>query len=309
MNNQQERQIISRMKSRERGLKWACFCLLAAVAGLGWFILVSRGVPVDDKLYSEPVAPPPFAKEIFEITGKLEYSGLPMFEQRDVFVSIDPEKRLWTVHNIHRFDENGDLILERNRYGTCGELVAYVYNYIKPLFGDSHEIEFVRAVQSGYFQTPKATHMVLFITPKEGARRNGEMLVLDPSFHRYGRIDEFEDYMFLERMPYVDFVEEKERNMTLPISISFPLLIKKNYLLGIVIEDINGVFDRNNFLIAVTVTRKYNFAGRYLFAIRNVNGDKQAFENKLLSKNLLNEKEYEIIKERVREFFEYIVSR
>lgn len=309
MSQQQEKQLIRRLTRRERFFKWMCLILSAAVAGLGWFLWVSRVTPSADKLYQEKELPPPFEKEVGEIIGKLGYSGLPMFEQREVFLSIDPEKRLWTVHNMHRFDEKGDLILEGGRYGTCGELAAYVYGLVKPLFGGSYEIEFARAVQSGYFQAPKATHMVLFISPKNRTKRAEDIFVLDPSFHRYGRIDEFEDYMFMEKMKHIAFAENKDRDMTFPISRSFPLLIKKNYLLAVVIEDVNGLFDRDNFVIAVTVTKKYNFAGRYLFAIRSVNGDKQVFENKLLSRNLLNEKEYETIKKRIREFFDYITMQ
>jgi len=308
LNSQQEKTIIARMQRRERILKWLCFFLSAAVAGLIWFILSSRAAPEVDKSYKQQEAVPPFRKEVGSIIGKLVYSGLPMLEQKDVSVSIDPENRLWTVRNIHRFDEDGNLVLEGGRYGTCGELASYTYKYVKPLFSGAYDIQFVRAVQSGYFQTPKATHMVLFITPAGGARGDNDIFVLDPSFHRYGRLDEFEDYLFHERMANVGFVEDKERDMTLPISTAFPLLIKKNYLLAIVVEDVNGAFDKDNFVIAVTVTKKYNFAGRYLFAIRSVNGNRQVFENRLLSKNLLEEKEYEDLKARIRSFFEIIIA-
>jgi hypothetical protein len=308
LNSQQGKTVIARMQRKERILKWLCFFLSAAVAGLIWFILSSRAAPAVDKSYKQQEAVPPFRKEVESIIGKLVYSGLPMLEQKDVSVSIDPENRLWTVRNIHRFDEGGNLVLEGGRYGTCGELASYTYKYVKPLFDGAYDIQFVRAVQSGYFQTPKATHMVLFITPAGGARGDNDIFVLDPSFHRYGRLDEFEDYLFHERMTNVGFVEDRERDMTLPISTAFPLLIKKNYLLAIVVEDVNGAFDKDNFVIAVTVTKKYNFAGRYLFAIRSVNGNRQVFENRLLFKNLLEEKEYEDLKARIRSFFDIITA-
>ncbi len=301
--------LIARMQRKVRVLKFICLLLLTAVAGLAWYILASRVTPAVDKSYKQQEVVPPFQKEVEGIIEKLEYSGLPMLEQPDIFVSIDPEDRLWTVHNIHRFDDNGNLILEGGRYGTCGELASYTYKLVEPLLGDAYDIEFVRAVQSGYFQTPKATHMALFITPKGGAQGDSDIFVLDPSFHRYGRLDEFEDYMFNERMRNVPFVEGKERDMTLPISTAFPLLIKRNYLLAIVVEDVNGAFDKDNFVIAVTVTKKYNFAGRYLFAIRSANGNKQVLENRLLSKNLLEDKEYEDLKARIRGFFEIIAAQ
>lgn len=250
--------------------------------------------------------PAPHSARIKGIVGNLRYSGLQMFKRKDVNLSLDFRNRLWRLSNVHKFDDAGDLVLEEGRYGTCGELAAYTYKAVLPLLGGGYNIDFVKSVQSGFFLAPTASHIVLRITSPGSLskRRAPEVYILDPSFRRYGHISEFEDYLFLERMPELPFLKEKESGVELPVNTLVPLLIKKEYLLGMAVEDINGKFDPQNYTVALTLTKKHNFAGRYLFAIRSFDGRQETFENRELARPLLDDKEFETLRKRVAELFE-----
>ena len=150
-----------------------------------------------------------------------------MFEREDVYLSIDFENKIWKLHNLHRFDNKGDIILEDGKYGTCGELAAHTYKKIERLLGKDYDIKFVETAQSGFFLSPKASHIVLYITEKSGLwrGRDKKIYILDASFHKYGPIGDFEDYLFLEFMSTLPFVERKETDIAMPLSKSIPLLI------------------------------------------------------------------------------------
>jgi len=112
----------------------------------------------------------PYYDRVNNIIKNLQYSGLEAFKRPDVYLSLDFTNRTWRLHNIHKFDTKGDIILEKNRYGTCGELSSYVYNRIKEFMADDYDISFIRTAQSGYFLADnKSSHTVLRITPKPSA--------------------------------------------------------------------------------------------------------------------------------------------
>jgi len=156
-------------------------------------------------------------------------------------------------------------------------------------------------ITSGYFLTPKASHVVLRISKKIN---NQEIYILDPSFHKYGPLDEFEDYSFFEDSAKLDFVENKMTDINQPFNVLIPLIIRSNYLVGFTVESKNNGLYQKYFVLGLTLTKKYNYAGRYLFALRYADGDTEIFENKTLAREILNEQEWSILKQKITELFD-----
>ncbi|MDD5668884.1 MAG: hypothetical protein PHE58_02485, partial [Candidatus Omnitrophica bacterium] len=114
----------------------------------------------------------PHYKTVMTIVQPLRYSGLPMFLREDVRLTIDSTKQIWKISNLHRFNSKGNVVLEDNRYGLCGELAGYVYQNIKTLFDNKYSISFLRVSESGYFLSPQSSHIVLLINDKENPKSN-----------------------------------------------------------------------------------------------------------------------------------------
>jgi len=259
-----------------------------------------------NRLLSEQMGPPaPYAKEIMEIIKPLEYSGVQVFVNSDVYLSLDTIDKTWTLHNIRYFDDSGNIMLMDNKYGTCGELSSYVYRKIYPLFSREYDIEFVRAAQSGFFLSNTSSHIVLEIRKKGAESGAQEKFVLDPSFKRYGPIGDFEDYVFFEHAPELDFVRNRDTFVRLTANESIPLLIRRDYLLSFVVESVNGRFDKQNFTIALTLNKQYRYAGRFIFALRRENGEDSMLENRelIVNKKLLSPREYELLRDKISTLF------
>jgi len=280
-------------------LRVLLFLSLAGIIILGVYILKEKGVM---KLnFGQSSAVLPHAEEIERIISPLRYSGIQMFTDKDAYLTLSFDEGKWILHNAHRFDEKGELILNGGRYGTCGELAAYTADRIRPILEKDYRIDFLTASQSGYFLTPRASHIVLRIT---NMAKNREVYILDPSFRRYGHFDEFDDYLFLKEIPRLDFMESKSSDVDQKFNMAVPLLIRKDYLLGFVVEHSNGEHDRKNFTMALVLNRKYNYSGRYLFALRYFDGDTQIFENDKLALEILSREEWDSLKDKVTGMFE-----
>jgi len=241
----------------------------------------------------------PYSKEIKKIIKPLRYSGLPDLMRPEVSISLDFKNKLWHLHNIHRFDKKGNVILIDNRFGLCGDLAAYTYDKVTSLLGKHYVVEIVRVMESGYFLTPQASHMVLSIR----ACDSKDEYILDPSFRRHGHIKNFEDYLFFDRMEVLPFVVKKHLDETFPVGGATPILIKRGFLLGLTVEGQNGKFDKNNFVISIGANRRHRYAGRYVFAIRKNEGQTEILEDKSLISALLRPGEYTQLRERIIELF------
>ena len=242
----------------------------------------------------------PYFTEVNNIISPLRYSGIPMLAGRDVYLSLNFDVKRWILHNVHKFDEKGELVLEENKYGTCGELAAYTAAKIRPFLKNKYKIKFLKACQSGYFFAPKASHIVLRITSKANEK---EVYILDPSFHRYGPINEFGEYWFFEEMDALEFLENKLTDIEVPINLIIPLLIKDSYLLGLTVGGTDWEFENRNFTLVLTLTKKYDYNRREIFAIGSINGNTEIRENKELAREVLDEREWSILKQKITELF------
>lgn len=247
---------------------------------------------------------PPFYKEIKRIIAPLQYSGIHDLVRSEVGVRLDFKNSDWQLTNIHRFDDKGRLVLAQGRFGLCGELAAAVYEKIKGLFDGSYIIDYARAAESGYFLYPQSTHIVLRIT--RPAFMSQKIYILDPSFQRYGEVNEFDDYLFFESMPNIPFVEKKETDERFAVGTATPVFIKSGFLIMLSVEKQNGLFNRDNFALSLTASRRFNYSGRYLLALRKSNGKDEILENQGLVENILSLDEYEVLRKTMLQWFEKI---
>ncbi|MEI6632026.1 MAG: hypothetical protein WCL25_05385 [bacterium] len=281
-------------------LFWAVLFFLMGMAAV-WLFRWSAST------YSEIFVPTdieksiPYYEEVKKVIEPLRYSGFNAFMMPDVKISIDFTEKKWSLHNIHRFDKDGKVMLSEGRYGVCGELAAYVYEKIRPIFPAGDNIKFISLSESGYFLHPRASHIALVIT--KHSLLGGETYLLDPSFHKYGRISHFDEYAFFGEMNSLPFVQERDPDQSFQVGAITPIRIKKDFLVGLVVDEMNGKFDQDNFLLAITATRRFKYAGRYLLAFRRIAGQTEIFENKHLAYNILEQETYDKLRERMVQIY------
>ena len=243
----------------------------------------------------------PFYDNVMTVIRPLQYSGLSGLFRPDVTLDIDFDTKTWYLRNLHRYTDDGRVILDEGRYGLCGELAAYTYAKLKFLFEKDYMVRFVRVAESGFFLTPQSTHIVLIFAHKNEA--NPVTYMIDPSLGRYGKMDDFDEYIYFETSEVLHYVIERQRDVYFGINRGTPLFISKDFLGALFVEDVNGKFDKQNFAIALTATRRFKFSSRYIYAIRRVDGQTEEVENKLLAANILDNNEYHILKEKLKEWF------
>jgi hypothetical protein len=301
--NKQHSQKVEKLIAETRFFKFLSVFFLGAAVIMAIFFYIFQAK--DDIAHDKDRYPAPYNKEITRIMRDLHYSGKEMFSRPDVSLAINTPERLWILRNAYDYNEQGEVLLENGKYGTCGELSAYLAYKIRPMLGNEYHIRFVRTAYSAYFLGDFASHTVLKIYPKN-LSMSDYVYIADPSFRRYGPISDFEDYFFYEEADKPAFAVSRDKNLVLPANQTIPLFVKGNYLIGFVVEDAMGVFDKDNFAVALVATRKYRYAGRYLFALRRYNGKEQHQENLALAKEILPEREYDVLKKRLIELFKNV---
>lgn len=285
------------------GLFWAVFFFSSGMA-VFWL----SGLAV--QAYRENTTPGdiekdvPYYKEVKKIIDPLRYSGFDSLMLPDVSLTIDFGQKKWALRNIHRFDKDGRVALVEGRYGVCGELAAYVYDKIRPVFPKQYDIKYISLSESGYFLHPRASHLGLIISRR--SILGNEAYLLDPSFRNYGRINHFDEYVFFDESQELDFVRNHDPDQAFNIGSIAPMRIKKGFLVGLLVDETGGKFDRDNFLIAVTATKRFKYAGRYIIAFRRVAGQQEVFENKRLALNIITQENYDKLKGRVAQFYSQI---
>jgi len=188
----------------------------------------------------------PYYKEIMGIIRPLDYSIIPsLMLQPDITLSLDFSQRTWTLHKFHQYGPGGDIILDHGRYGLCGELASYTYVRIKPLLGDRFVVKFANVTQSGFFNTPGDTHVVLVMYDKLGSQG----YVIDPSFHRYGPIDSYKDYLFSSFAESLNWVDKRKVDVSFSVNQAMPVLVHNNLISYLIVKDCNGKFDKDDFII------------------------------------------------------------
>lgn len=237
----------------------------------------------------------PMYNEIMSIIDPLQYSGLQALLRSDVSLQIDFTTRLWRLTNIHHFDQEGNIILDENRYGLCGELAAFVYPKIKSILGPLYSIDFARVAESGFFLQPQSSHIALQIKNKA----TSEAFLIDPSFHRYSPLSACGNYLFYGYQDSLSFVTNQIKDLEFEVNTGIPIFIHKDMLLFLIVETSEGRFDEQNFVIAVAATRRYQYAGRYILLITRKEGKISVLENTNLIKQLFKKEVYEALYQKI----------
>jgi hypothetical protein len=244
----------------------------------------------------------PHYKQIKQIIEPLRYSGLKILLDAGTRLSVDFENKKWFIHNVRRFDKNGNIVLKEGRYGLCGDLAIYTYEKILPLFEDKYSIEFLRAAESNFFPVPNGSHIVLMISDKSFSIIP-DIYIIDPSFRIYKRAEYFEDYIFFPTEKPLDLHKDKKKYETLPINTQYPILIRNDFMVGIAIDSVDGKFDKQNYAIFLSATKRHRYFSRTIFSLRKKDGIVEKAENKDLALKVLSKQEFEDLRERLSYFF------
>lgn len=285
------------------------FQAMVLVIGLGLILFFSFG----DKTinFSSKKAPTsdlidknaPFYKEVKATIDPLLYSFVPILKRPDIRISVDFKRNFWILHNIHLFDKNHQVVLVENRYGLCGDLAAYTYQKLKPLFEPKYKVQFVRAAESHFFPAPLNSHFLLSIINNSDPN---DIYIVDPSFQRYGPLSSFNDYLFFEHLPTLTFMAQKRPDHTELINRGVPVLIKNNVKLTLIMTPENNQFNEENFAFGILATHKNTYIPRNIYRVSLSQGEKKIYTNEEEIKKMGDIEELPELTALIDRFFEQI---
>jgi hypothetical protein len=218
----------------------------------------------------------PHAARIAQLIKPLRYSIIPILRRDDVRIELDFANKKWHLRNIHQFDAHGKIVLEGGRYGVCGHLAAYAYDQLRPLFEPQFDVAFVHVAQSGFFPAFITEHFALKITDRSSDPPRE--FILDPSLKRYGPKSQFEDYLSIEELPSLSFMETQGADQAFRLGAGVPVEITGRYLVVLAVSRQAGVFDPNNFVVSLVAFHRHHYLGRPLLFLRNVKGQKEVLD-------------------------------
>jgi len=159
-------------------------------------------------------------------------------------------------------------------------------------------------VESEYFASPSSSHIILQVRDK----KTNHVYLIDPSFRKYGKMDsgKFDNYLFIQELENLDFMQHKSADRSFGIGVGSPIVIRNEFLVGLIVEKSADKFDKDNFIIAVTATHRNRFGGRYILALRRHNGQLGVIENRLLGRLILGNKDHSLLEKKVKQWFEEI---
>jgi hypothetical protein len=250
----------------------------------------------------DPAVSPPYYDEIMRIITPLEYSGVPVMVKPQVVLSVNFTQWKWTLHNIHEYDSQGGVILEQGRFGLCAELATFLFEKIKPLLDDRYEVKFAMVTESGFFSGGQSNHVVLLLVDKS----DKQVYLIDPSFHKYGRMKDLTEYNVLNIEDTLSFVKDKSPDVSFNVDQAIPLYIKNDVLLSFSVTSVDGKFDKDNFIFAISANRRYKFVGRDIVVIGRHDKEFEDFEDKALLNQLLTQDEIKILFDKFKSWIEQV---
>lgn len=240
----------------------------------------------------------PYADAVNEILTPLQYSGLSRFLDKNSRVTVDFKKRIWTLHNVVHFDDKGVDILDEGNSGLCGQLSRYVYHKIKNIFPlDRYKILFEKVREINYFFTPQASHFVVTITDLVAQRK----YVIDPSFKRYGTVEDFEGYYYYieEQNPATYIQVSKSPDKFFFINSASPMMIRDDLLLIFSVESVDGKVDKDHFILSISAVKPQATQGEYVLGLKFTDGYLQTYSNDDLVHRLFTEDEITHLQQRM----------
>lgn len=263
-----------------------------------------------DPVFSSTVTPSqdlPYFDDVTRIMAPLQYSGLENLLDDDSRLSVDFERKTWTLHNVYDFDGHGNVILAGGNSGLCSKLSRYVYGEIKPLFSAEHfEIVFAKVKERDFFFTPQATHIVILVFDKESQKK----YLIDPSFKRYVVMEDLEQYVFFDyEKPEVFMPSNMSPDKFFYVNSASPLLIRNDHLLLFSVEEVDGKIDNKNFILSISAIKRRGEKSDYILGMRSINGTFQSYGNEQLALDLLKPEEIARLQLRLLQWSEMISSQ
>ena len=247
----------------------------------------------------------PYYDEIMKIMEPLEYSGFQVVVKPEVTLSIDFDKRSWTLHNMHQYDAQGRIVLEQNRYGLCAELSTFVFDRLVPIISSRYELKIAKVYEEEFFSIQQSNHITLLMHDKEDQRT----YLIDPSFHSYGMVENFSKYTIKSIQGLLTFTKEKSKNDSFLVNEAMPLFIKNDLLASFSVTSVDGKFDKENFLFALSVNQRNKFFGLNIVVFGKYNGKLESFENKVFLEKLLSQSQRDLLNKKLREWLLQIQSK
>lgn len=237
-----------------------------------------------------------------KIIDPLEYSGVPVMVKPQVSLSLDFDKGIWILHNIHEYDNQGVIILEEGRYGLCAELATFLFEKIKPMLDGRYEVKFAMVTESGFFANGQSNHIVLLLVDKS----EGQVYLIDPSFHKYARMKDLPEYHVLNVQDTLSFEKDKSHDVSFRVDQAIPLYIKNDFLLSFSVTSVDGKFDKDNFIFVISAIRRYKYAGRDIVLIGRRNKVFEDVQDQVLLTNLLTPQEIRILFDKLKSWIEQV---
>ncbi|MBF0490331.1 MAG: hypothetical protein HQL15_06875 [Candidatus Omnitrophica bacterium] len=279
------------MRNKTQGVRMLGLMVMTMFLSGGVYAAESKTTSVATEVQSDL----PYYKEIMNIIGHLEYSGFEAMKKPDVSLNIDFVKRTWTLRNIHRYDKEGGILLEEGRYGLCAELSTYVYQKLRPILSNRYELKFAVATEPGFFPTHQSNHIVLLISD----RMTNSFYFIDPSFHKYGKAKDFSAYQIFGVRDALSFVKDKSADVTFLTEQAMPLFMKDDLMLSFAVTSVDGIFDKDNFLIVLTANSRNTISGLNVVVVGKYRGQIESYEGKELLVQLFNPLELKNLKMKI----------
>lgn len=290
------------LRRRLSAYRALAFAALAAAAASGGLLLRHWRVEHADfpSFYS---AEAPKRDEIEALLEPLRYSALPAILRPEVRLELDFARRQWRLKNLRRLSSSGEVLLDEGRYGACGELAAYAYQRVRRILDRRYAVQMVRAAESSYFPPGRANHFALLITDLE---RPGRSFVLDPSFKRYGPIEDFKDYVLYRADQNFHLLAGRQTDAVNPAGGGTPILIRKRSVIAMAVAPVGDRFDAENHALVLMATRRHQFAGDDFLTLKREGGRKTVREDRAEALEYLGEEEYRSLRRRVEELFDSV---
>jgi len=232
----------------------------------------------------DPIKEPPFYDQIIRIIDSLEYSGFQVLIKPEVTLSIDFEKKTWTLHKVHHYDSKGEILLEQGRYGLCAELATYLYERLGVFLSKQYDVKFAMTTEEGFFPTYQSNHIILLMHD----RLTQNMYLMDPSFHKYEDVRHSKGYQIMGVQDALAFVREKSQDVSFRVDEAMPLFIKDEVLASFTVTSADGKFDKNNYLLLVSVSRRNKIEGLNIVMVGKYDNKIESYEGKDYLESLLN---------------------
>jgi hypothetical protein len=179
-----------------------------------------------------------------------------------------------------------------------------VYQKTGPLLEDKYTTELWLCAESKFFPFMIGDHVIVRITDNGLLADN--VYVIDPTYGRYGRLDDFDDYIFVKPSNLGPFLNQKTDD-TLEVGVTTPVLLKKRHLISLGVVRVNNTFDSQNFGLALILSRPYRYISRAVAEVRKNKGETETGGFTKLPREI-ETKEFYVLRKRMIEFFEQITG-